>query len=152
MNKIFTNFQVDMLKKHGKIIRLAYSNDGEYTYITLDGFVAYKIPNFEFLIDIEVYMDSDFVNDKTLIRFFDKAEDAVDSKLVGIIPPDMTPENFKKGLVHLNNGEDDSYYDYKLFKQFIGSEFTYKSGRNINPCYIYQNEVLIALILPVRYK
>ena len=137
--------QMDILKKLEKQSTTAVliARDEDNIYLSPEGHRAFIIPKKFWYLDFEKLLDGRTeANFKAMFRNADYGEDAVKTSDLKIMEKKITIVKISSTNIHL-------WVDQNLIKEF-DSDCKFKITKNNAPCYIYENGILVGLVLPVR--
>lgn len=138
----YNSINTSISKAFYKGVKLGIGSLDESTVgVTVDGCVMWFIPDNDFLFDknklLKIGRDFD-------VKSFTKTDGYIDAvKTNELIILD------KKTLVIFKGNDVEVLVDVKLLKQFDKSA-TFKIKKNISPVMVYENGVLVGLVMPVR--
>lgn len=140
-----TKILTDLLKavEKNKTFEINYGYDDGYVYYLPDKYRAYRIRTDEFLVDIVKALP-----DKSPLmarKFFDDstAEDAHKTNEIRVID--------KRTVIKIVNDNTHAWINTDYLKEFE-SDCTFKITGPKAPVYIYEQDELVGLVLPVHIK
>ena len=138
LDKIYNEVVKERLKDNGRVF-MGYL-DEDTIGVTTDGFVMYFIPKKEFLLDVKTLLKN---NHTTNLEGFKESKD-----LKKIFKTNEYRKEKNRQLVKIGN----KYFNEKLLKNFEKYATFESTDSPTSPAYIYENDVLVGLVMPVRVK
>ena len=123
-----------------------YMEDDNYFYVVENAIVVYAIPKRLYYLNTEkVFKDQLPVNLKKMLDDASEAEQLIDTE---------TEKKVGNGTVHIfqTAAGDQIYVDKKLLKYHKLEACTFNGTKRNYPVYIYEEDTLTAVALPVNYK
>ena len=147
-----TKILTDLLKQveKGDLSRVFYGADKEYTFYSPDGHRGYKIPSNRFLVDLEKALP----NRAPVADFkkFLRDEDSYPAYKTNEIRKINNPYGKKTiDVVKISNGDKYAWINEVYLKEF-DVDCTFKISSPKSPVFIYEDDELVGLILPVHVK
>lgn len=140
-----TKILTDILKITGnskKSVICSYGADREYVYWTPDGHRMYKIPQEDFLIDLgKAFPDKIPLNNPNKMFDDSNTESAVKSNLIRVIG--------KENLVKIVSEKSHAWVNVDYLKEFE-PDCHFRIIKPNAPVFVYEDEKLVAIVLPVR--
>lgn len=123
-----------------------FMEDDRAFYVVENAIAVWAIPKSLYYLNTEkIFKDQIPVNIKKMIDDASEAETLIDTE---------TEKKVGTGTVHIfqkDNGEQ-IYLDKKLLKYHKLEACTFRGTKKNYPVYIYEEDVLTAVVLPVNYK
>ena len=145
-----TKILTDLLKKveKGDLSRAFYGVDKEYTFYSPDGYRGFKIPSKRFLVDLEKALP----NKAPIMDFkkFLKDDESRPAYKTNEIRKIKRTEYSKKeiNVVKIVNENTYAWIQESYLKEFE-VDCTFKISSPKSPVFIYEEDELVGLILPV---
>lgn len=138
LDKIYNEIVKERLKDNGRIM-IGYL-DEDTIGVSTDGFVMYFIPKKEFLLDVDVLLrNSHTIN----LSVFKEPKD-----LKEIVKTTKHREIKNNMCVKIGN----KYFNEKLLKNFEKYATFKATDSPISQAYIYEDDVLVGMVMSIRVK
>lgn len=130
--------------------RILIGEEENKVYVSPDGYVVFILESSEFKLDIEKILDGRSTTN--IIKRFVETEYQMISTVASLVNyKDMFVLSIKKTLhlARFENEETHASVDSKYLKYF-NKDATFFISSPIKPVYVYENDVCVGFILPVR--
>lgn len=147
----YLKFQQDLLKDadardcKNKFFNYPWFEDEHRIFICPQGYYFVVIPKFSFYLDKDKVLNTTPINGKSLLKDYDDLEMAIDTHIIRNIDEKMKLHKFT-----IDN--ESVFLDENKLKYFDLAHSTFRGINRISPIYIYENKVLVGMVLPVNYK
>ena len=143
----YLKIQADLLKKMDtkSTSGVLIARDEDNIYLSPEGHRVFIIPKQFWYLDFDKLLDGRTeVNFKSMFRDADDGEDAKKTS-------DLKVTDKKTTLVKIGGNNIHIWVDQSLLKEF-DNDCKFKITKDTAPCYIYEKDNLVGLVLPVRVK
>lgn len=142
LNKIYSDIIKSCLKD-GNILLGFYE---EKVFVSTDGYLGYFIPKNEFLLNIDILLNGR--NSSTIVDSFKESmKNSNEAHLTGDL---KVIEDKKIKAVKIENSKTYAWVNEKYLVNFENA--TFKISSPISGVWVYEDEELVGLVMPVRVK
>ena len=128
----------DFLKE--KVKRCLFFEEDGYVHISPDGFVVFRIPKCQFLLDSE-WIKKNFPSFMTLKKFYNEDD------YRPVVATGVYRENNERTLIEVKNEHFTVYIDKVFMKYF--KEPTFMIKNSVSPVGVYEDGELVGVVCPV---
>lgn len=139
---------IDLLKqiyKNKDVMRIMYGFEGDYIYLSPDGYVGYKIPNKDFFIDMKKAVP-DRVPIENIVKKYLNDKNHEDAFLTNDI---KKVDKVKCTAIKISNDKTCVWVNEKFLKEF-DKDCTFKILSPKSPIFIYENEEMAGFVMPIK--
>lgn len=135
---------LNIVSNEKKKIKSNYGEDKDFVYWIPDGIRMYKIPQKDFLIDLQKALPNKTpINDPHKFFNYGECELAIKTDEIKAID--------KEQVVKIKSEKSHAWVNIKYLKEFE-SDCTFKISNSKNPVFVYEYDELVGLVLPVKIK
>lgn len=146
-----TKILTDILKRieKGNTDKMIFGSEYGCTYFSPDGYKCYVISDEKFLIDLAKISNREPITDFRK-KFFSLIDGSKDAYKTGEIVQDIDGKT-KINRIRICNENTFVWINENHLKEF-NDDCTFKISSPKNPVYVFENETLVGLVLPIYRK